>query len=266
MSESSTGQVTASAAEVYEQFFVPALFAQWVPRVAGAAQIGPGQRVLDVACGTGVLAREVARRVGPKGLVVGLDLNDGMLAVARKQAPDIEWRQGRAEELPFDTGSFDAVVSQFALMFFEDRQAAIKEMVRVLRPGGRLAVAVWDRAENSPGYAALIDLLHRLFGDAAADALRAPFVLGDKDALRATFAGAGLPEAEITTHSGMARFPSLSSWMYTDIKGWTLADMIDDEQYRLLLGEAEDVLRPFVVQDGSVAFEAPAHIVAARKG
>ena len=265
MSESSTGQVIASAAEVYEQFFVPALFAEWAPRVADAARVGDGQAVLDVACGTGVLAREVARRVGQAGSVVGLDLNEGMLAVARRQAPEINWRQGRAEDLSFDTGTFDAVVSQFGLMFFEDRQVAIREMVRVLRPGGRLAVAVWDKTENSPGYAALTGLLQRMFGDAAAEALSAPFVLGDKEVLRAVFAGADLPDAEITTHTGTARFPSLASWMYTEIKGWTLADMVDDEQYQLLLREAERVLRPFVVADGSVAFAMPAHIVTAGK-
>jgi ubiquinone/menaquinone biosynthesis C-methylase UbiE len=111
MSESERGQVSRSAAEVYEEFFVPALFEEWTDRVAEAARVGPGARVLDVACGTGVLARKVAGRVGSTGSVVGLDVNDGMLAVARRAAPGIEWRQGRAEALPFGDASFDAVVS-----------------------------------------------------------------------------------------------------------------------------------------------------------
>src|SRR5262245_46222255 len=156
MSQTDKGQVIASAAEVYEEFFVPALFAQWPPRVAGAARIRPGQRVLDVACGTGILARSAVALVGPNGSVTGLDINEGMLAVAERKAHGIEWRRGAAEALPFDSESFDAVVSQFGLMFFEDRRSAIKEIVRVLRPGGRLAVAVWDSYKNSPGYAALI--------------------------------------------------------------------------------------------------------------
>ena len=90
--------------------------------------------MLDVACGTGVLARAVADRVGAKGSVVGLDVNPGMLAVAERLAPSITWRQGRAESLPFEKEDFDAVLSQFALMFFEDQVAALEEMKRVLRP------------------------------------------------------------------------------------------------------------------------------------
>src|SRR5262245_30686072 len=100
MGEASTGQVTGSAAEVYEAFFVPALFGQWATRLAEAAGLCPGNRVLDVACGTGVLAREAAGRVAPGGSVVGLDRNEGMLAVAAAKAPSIGWRAGRAEALP----------------------------------------------------------------------------------------------------------------------------------------------------------------------
>ncbi|MBE9170067.1 methyltransferase domain-containing protein [Pleurocapsales cyanobacterium LEGE 06147] len=110
MSKSEIRQVTRTAAEIYEEFFVPALFQQWASRVAGAAMISSGQRILDVACGTGVLTREVAHRAGENGSAIGLDLNEGMLVVARRKAPEIEWRQGRAEGLPFDSDSFDAVV------------------------------------------------------------------------------------------------------------------------------------------------------------
>jgi ubiquinone/menaquinone biosynthesis C-methylase UbiE len=127
MSDRETGQVARSAAEVYEEFFLPALIQQWASRVAGAAGIQTGERALDVACGTGVLARTVAERVGPNGAVVGVDINEGMLAVARKKAPEIEWKQGRAETLPLDSDSFDAVVSQFGLMFFEDRPLLSKK-------------------------------------------------------------------------------------------------------------------------------------------
>jgi SAM-dependent methyltransferase len=150
-------------------------------------------------------------------------------------------------------------------MFFEDRATALREMMRVLRPGGRLAVAVWAALEDSPGYAALTDLLQRLFGDRAADALRAPFVLGDPHTLRAICDQAGIGDARITTHDGTARFPSIESWIYTEIKGWTLADMIDDAQYERLLAEAQRVLQPFVGADGAVAFSLPAHIVTTTK-
>ncbi|MCB9078813.1 MAG: methyltransferase domain-containing protein [Anaerolineaceae bacterium] len=263
MSDSDRGQVNTSAAEVYEAFFVPALFGEWGSRVAEAAHIQPGQRVLDVACGTGVLARAAAERVGPEGEVVGLDINEGMLAVARKKAPHIEWRHGPAEALPFEDDSFDVVVSQFALMFFEDRRAALSEMVRVLRPGGRLAVAVWDSLDNTPAYATVTAMLKRLFGDEAANALRSPFNLGDTALLQSLFTEAGIPNAQITTIEGTARFASIEAWVTTDVKGWTLADMIDDEQFHQLLTEAEKVLQPFVTADGSVAFSSPAHIVTA---
>ena len=265
MSATETGQVTHTAAEVYEAFFLPALFQQWASRVADAAGIRAGQRALDVACGTGVLARAIADRVGSAGSVVGLDVNPGMLAVAQRQAPAITWKQGRAEALPFDSDSFDIVVSQFGLMFFEDRKIALQEMMRIVRPGGRLAVAVWDSLDHTPGYAAMTALLQQLFGDQVADALRAPFVLGDRQLLRSLFVEAGIPDAQITTQAGTARFPSIEAWIATEIKGWTLADVLDDAQFDLLLREADRVLRPFVTADGTVAFGAPAHIVTANK-
>ena len=265
MSKIESGQVSASAAEIYEEFYLPALFLEWTPRMADAARVEGGQRVLDVACGTGVLARALVERVGPRGSVVGLDINEGMLAVARRKGPAIEWRQGAAEALPFADAGFDTVVSQFALMFFQDRRKAIGEMLRVLRPGGRLAVAVWDSLDRTPGYKVFVDLLRRLFGEETAGALRSPFVLGDTDALRALFREAGAPDPHITTHAGTARFPSLESWVYTDVKGWTAADLIDDAGYARLLVEAERELRPFVAADGTVVLSAPAHIVTVTK-
>jgi SAM-dependent methyltransferase len=265
MEETLKGQVTRSAADIYEEFFVPALFQQWAPLVADTVRLAPGQRVLDVACGTGVLAREAAKRVTPGGSAVGLDHNDGMLAVARRQAPGVDWQSGRAEALPFPDAGFDAVVSQFGLMFFDDRQAALREMWRVLKPGGRVAVAVWDALQNSPGYAAMAALLQHLFGQRIANELHAPFVLGDPTALRSLFAEAGIADPKISTHAGTARFPSIESWVRTDVKGWTLADLIDDDQYALLLREATTTLRPYAGASGEVAFDAPAHIAAARK-
>jgi SAM-dependent methyltransferase len=259
------GQVNRSAAEVYEEFFVPALFQEWAPRVAEAAGIRPGDKVLDVACGTGVLAREAARRVEPSGEVAGLDRNPGMLAVASRQAPKIAWREGLAESLPYDAGQFDAVLSQFGLMFFDDRVRALQEMWRVLYPGGRLAVAVWDGLKTTPGYAAMTELLQRLFGERIAAGLRAPFVLGDPDELRSLFAAAGMPEVQIATETGTARFPSIEAWVHTDVKGWTLADLIDDAQYRTLLRAAQAELKRFALADGTVAFASPAHIVTIAK-
>lgn len=259
------GQVVISAAVVYEEFFLPALFQEWTARVADAARIRPGNRVLDVACGTGVLARTVRERVEPKGSVVGIDVNESMLAVAKSKAPEIQWRKANAEKLPFYGDVFDAVVSQFGLMFFEDRLAALREMRRVLRPGGNLAVAVWGPLTDSPGYAAMTELLRRLFGNEAAAALEAPFALGDKSLLRGLFADASMAAAEITTLKGRARFSSLQAWTYTEIKGWVLAEVLDDDQYQLLLREAGQELKPLVGADGSISFVIPAHLVVWRK-
>lgn len=266
METTETGQISTSAAEVYESFFVPALFSQFAGIVNEAAGVGPGDTVLDVACGTGVAAREALRRVGDRGSVVGFDRNPGMLAVARRKRPEASWQEGMAERLPFADGSFDAVLCQFGLMFFEDRKAALAEMWRVLRPGGRLVVAVWDAAERSPGYARMIGLLDRLFGPEVTGRLRAPFLLGDRDVFAAVLDDAGIP-ASIETLPGTARFASIEDWVRTDVRGWTLAEVIDDTGYELLRRAAQDDLREFTDARGAVAFAAPIHLaVAARPG
>jgi SAM-dependent methyltransferase len=251
-----------SPAEIYDEQFVPALFRPFSAAVADAARLRPGQRVLDVACGTGVLTCTVAERVGQTGAVVGLDINPEMLAVARRKPLAIEWVDGRAEALPFPDASFDAVVSQFGMMFFADRIAALREMRRVLRPDGSLAVAVCDAVEHSPGYGALATLLQELFGDRIAAAFRAPFAIGDTALLRSLCAQAGLAQAEVATVAAMVRFPSIEALVSTERACvWTLGGLLDDAQFEQLLAGAQHVLQPFVPVDGSVAFEMPALLI-----
>jgi SAM-dependent methyltransferase len=262
---SETGQVTQSAAEIYDKLFLPALFDEWVPRVVEAARLEPGMRVLDVACGTGVLSLAAYEAVAPNGSVTGLDLNSGMLRVAKQKAPQIEWHEGPAEALPFEDASFDAVISQFGLMFFQDQVGAIREMARVLRPGGHLAVAVWDSFEHIKGYAAAAEILADMFGDAAAESVRAPYSLGDKQILSPLFSEAGIADFSITTHDGTARYPSIRYWMEADIKGWTLSDKLSDDEFEALVRRAESDLSQFVNADGTVEFNSPAHIVTASK-
>lgn len=256
-----------AAATAYEKLHVPALFQQWAGRVLDAGRVEPGDRVLDVACGTGVLAREAAGRVAPKGVVAGIDPGPGMLAVAGRLAPTVEWRLGTAEALPYPDQTFDAVVSQFGLMFFTDRREALREMVRVLTPGGRLAIAVWDALENSPAYPIEVALLERIAGQHAADALRAPFVLGNAKELTALFESAGVASPVITTQTGTARFPSIRSMVEADLRGWlpVMGVMLKEEQIHSILLEAESVLRAYVTAEGQVVFDSPAHIITGTK-
>jgi SAM-dependent methyltransferase len=189
-----------------------------------------------------------------------------MLSVARRNGARIEWREGRAEALPFVDQDFDAVVSQFGFMFFDDRAGALREMMRVLRPGRRLAVAVCDNVEHSPGYAAFAGLLQRLFGREIANAFRAPFVLGDRKLLRAICDDAGLPNADILQRNGVVRFPSIGALVATERACvWTLGGVLDEDQFARLNKEAEEALKPFAAADGRIAFDMPALIVAATK-
>jgi len=190
-----------------------------------------------------------------------------MLAVARRLAPNITWREGTAEALPLPDESFDAVVSQFGLMFFADRLRALREMIRVVRRGGHIAVAVWDSLENIPAYAAEVALVQRIAGKRPADALRAPFVLGDRNELTALFAEAGAPWVSVTTHHGMGRFPTLRSMMEADIFGWLPvmgAPLTEDHLQQVLKG-APEVLGSYVGGDGKLVFHISAHIVAGTK-
>lgn len=259
MTDLEKGQVSRSAAEVYEAFFVPSLFAQWTDVVLDAAGVAEGHSVLDVGCGTGVLTRAALARTGVRGLVAGADPNEGMLAVAARSTSGAEWKVATAEELPFENDTFDRVVSQFALMFFTNPAAALREMARVTRPQGRMALAVWGSLESNPGYAALTALVERLFGSLASDALRPPFALGDPDRLE-TLVAEVVPQPAITEHQGVARFDSLAAWLHTEIRGWTLADLIDDDSFDELSRHAEEELRDFV-DGGRVAFPVTALVV-----
>jgi SAM-dependent methyltransferase len=254
-----------SPAEIYDTHFVPALFAQWGSVVAAEAGVQKGDRVLDVACGTGALTLAAAEITGSSGSVVGLDANPEMLAVARRKPVQIEWLEGSAGALPLPDNSFDAVVSQFGLMFFEDKAKAVAEMMRVLKPGGRLAVAVCDAVENSPGYGSFALLLDRLFGKEVGDAFRAPFSLGDAGRLYEICNEAELAGAEVVQRNGKVRFKSIDALVSTERACvWTLGGLLTDKQFERLLTESETVLRPFVV-DGTIEFDMPSLIIKARK-
>ncbi|MGH6919562.1 MAG: class I SAM-dependent methyltransferase [Geminicoccaceae bacterium] len=265
MSEQEAWQVTDDAVVLYERSFVPALFAQSAVLLADVAGIERGDRVLDIGCGTGIVAREAAKRVGPEGRVVGLDLNPRMLEVARRIAPEIEWQQGDAADLPFDAAAFNVVVSQYAMMFFPDPSLALREMWRILAPHGHLAVAVCGPMADTPGYDALARVAEGVCKPEVVNLLRSPFALGDKELLARLVDAAGIAGAEIRTHECPVRFPSIEALVHTEVKASPIREVIDEQSFEALLEGARGSLARYCTGSGEVAFSMPAHIVSARK-
>ena len=263
MGDSETGQVSEEAAKIYEEVYFPALFNEWCPLVVEAANIQKGHRVIDVACGTGALAITVSGHIGTEGTIAGIDINEGMLNIARSKSSSVEWLNAPAEALPFEDDSFDCAVSQFGLMYFENQEKAIREMMRVLHPGGSLAVAVWDELDQNPGFAAENKLWQQVFDEESED--ESPNKLGDKIILENLFKSSGVTNVQIATHQRTARFESIESWIHTRAKGWTEDDAISDDQLKLLLETAEKELTSFRTVEGTVTFPTSAHIVTATK-
>lgn len=254
-------------AAAYEKRLVPALFAPWTETLLEAARIRPGQRALDVACGTGVLARAAAARIGPGGSVAGLDPNPGMLKLAAQIAPEVEWRRGLAEALPYRDRTFDAVLSQFGMMFFGARAEALREMRRVLAEGGRLAAAVFDRPAEPEAQAALEEIYVRHAGATAAAFLQQPYCLADPPALAAAFEAAGFAEVAVTRRVGRARFASVRDLVLSDVEAWfPLAGLaLEPATAEALVADAEAAFAPQVAPGEAVEIPVPALIVTAVK-
>ncbi len=188
-----------SPIEAYQRYMVPTEFAPWSTELLDRVPLRPGDDVLDVACGTGIVAREAAKRVGAEGCVTGLDPNPVMLQAARVIPQDgsapLSWVRGRAEDQPFDDGQFDVVLCQQGVQFFADRPAAAREMRRVLRSGGHVGVSVWRGPDHQSVKGALLVALREMFGPAAAVA----YSFGDPDALRQLFVDAGFGDIRLET-------------------------------------------------------------------
>lgn len=204
-------EMPANPAQVYQAYFVPAIFTPWTRALLEEyARPKPGEHVLDVACGTGVVTRTVAPMVGASGRVVGLDVNPAMLAVARSQpvpaGATIEWREESALAMRLPDASFDLVLCQQGLQFFPDRLAGAREMRRALKPGGRAVAACWQSLEHNPANVALMHAEARHLNEPI-ELLAGAFSLGDADELRALFTAAGFSHVDVKPHTMTVRFP-----------------------------------------------------------
>jgi ubiquinone/menaquinone biosynthesis C-methylase UbiE len=264
-----TPQITGTPAEIYEQHMVPAIFTRWAPDLVEAARVGSGGRVLDVACGTGAVTRILSERVGPYGKVVALDINPGMLAVAQIAAPsrNIEWREGSAVSLTLPDDTFDSVVCQQELQFFPDKPAALSEMRRVLKSGGRLALACWRSIEHMPGYLALEQALARRIGPEKA--ALPPFALGDAETIRRLVTGARFREVHIRVDTKMIRFHSAEHMVRALVGGApSIASMLGafaeqgEGVLDAIVAEVAEATRAFVDDEGW-AIPGISHIVTA---
>jgi SAM-dependent methyltransferase len=259
---SETFQIPLEAAEAYEEAFVPAFFSQWAPVLCDAAGVAAGQKVLDVACGTGIVARTAADVVGAPN-VVGIDINEAMLTVAHRVRPDIDWRPGDAGALPLPDLGFDAVLCQMALMFFPERVAALREMGRVTAAGGTVAVLVPSALDVQPAYGPLVDMAARHAGGQARSLLSTYFACGDLDELRSLFAAAGLRVTGTRGHVGTARFPSVDALVATEVESTPLRERISDDVYERIRLGAHEVLAAFTAADGSLEAPFECQVVAA---
>jgi ubiquinone/menaquinone biosynthesis C-methylase UbiE len=258
-------QIPIEAAELYESAFVPAFFAQWAPILCAVAGVAPGQTVLDVACGTGIVTRTAADLVGSGGTVVGVDLNEAMLTVAARVRPDLDWRQGDVAELPFADGTFDTVLCQMALMFFPDRAAAIAEMARVVNGEGTIALLVPGPLEAQPAFKPFAELAARIAGPEAKSLLTTYFVCGDRDELTELFESVGLRVTESRSITGTYSAPSVDAAVTTEVESTPLIERIDEATYRQLRTEAVEVMAPFTAPDGSLAAPFECLVVAATR-
>ena len=269
MSDQGQWQVVGNAAETYERALVPAVFAAWAPLVVALADPRLGERVLDVACGTGMVTRHVAQRVGHSGKVVGLDLNPGMLAVAASATANesIIWQEASATKMPLPDSAFDIVYCQLGLQFFPDRPAALREMYRVMVPGGRLGLMVWRGIEHNPGFGFLAAALARHVSNEAAGIMRAPFALADAEELHGLIAAAGFRDIAIRPVPGTVRFPSVARFVQDYVAGSPLAAhvaKVTDEARAAVVSEVGDALNSYLAA-GVLTFPIEAHLASAKK-
>jgi ubiquinone/menaquinone biosynthesis C-methylase UbiE len=185
------------------------------------AGISEGARTLDVACGTGIVARCAARLCGARGRSIGADLDPAMIEVARatsvREGQHVEYHCAPATDLPFEPAAFDTAFCLQGLQYFPDKAKALAELYRVMRPGGTLIVATWTGMEENAGHWAMISALERRNIDAKD--MRKPFALSDPASMRTLAAEAGFKSVAVQTLRRTARFPSAKVFVESTAKG-----------------------------------------------
>ncbi len=254
---------------MYESFLVPHLFTPWARDLVARAQPKPGERVLDVACGTGIVVREVLPVVGSTGRVAGVDFNPAMLAVARTRVPGgapVEWYEASAEALPFSDAAFDLVLCQQGLQFFPEKPGAIREFRRVLAPGGRVALSVWRTLEHNPVHEAMNEVVVRHLGTPT---IAAAFS-GNAPELEALLSGSGFEDVAIEPVSMTLRFPSADRFVRLSVLAGaavspTIAELDEAERATLVEAVQQDVgatLRSYT-RDDEITFPMAAYVATA---
>jgi len=257
---------TGNAAENYERYFVPAIGRPFGVDLVGDAGLRAGQRVLDVACGTGIVARLAAEHVAPNGQVSGLDSNAAMLGVARTlpSAIPIKWYETSAESAPLPDRSFDAVFCQFGLQFFADKAAALREMRRVLAPSGRVYL-------STPMPNALFEVLDRAIArhvsEEASRFVHMVFSFDDPDELRDLLSDAGFEQPEVRVHTKTLTLPGARDFMWQYIHCTPLMALVPkpgDARSSLLEAEVVAGWVPWAAGEG-MRYEQSAMIGTARR-
>lgn len=263
-------QLAGDAAVAYEAHLVPAIFARMADRLVDLAEVGHRAAVLDLACGTGVVARAAARRVGPAGRVIGVDRNPDMLAVASRACADVQpavtFHRADVADLPLSDGSVDVVLCQEALQFVPDRRAALAECRRVAVAGGTVAFSVLRSLDHHPVYARFAAMLDRHAGVAAGEMIRSPFALGDADELRAATRDAALESVVVRIAVNEERFPSVADFVSHEAASSPLAAALaelPDDRRRALVDNLSRELADHL-DDTGLVFANETHIVTAR--
>ncbi len=234
-------QLKQGGPEVYELCWVRAQMGRCAEELVAAAGIAPGDRVLDVGCGTGVVARAAATRCGAAANVTGTDVSAGMLEAAARFAAEaglaeIAWLECDAAAMPLPDAAFDVSLCQQGLQFMPDKPGAMAEMARVLKPGGRLALSVWK--SRSPIGAAFATVLDRHFGAGTTAPWEMVYSLGDRDRLHDLAEGAGLRDAHVAFDVKFARHPDPEAFITGAIAGspiaGTVAELPEAEHARLI--------------------------------